>query len=216
MLAAMDLPVELDSDDVEAYLSARDIAAAAGAPGIMEYWKSTPYLLSFMEQYRLADRVRSSVVNEPSGEVAELVRSGAGLQLPRQFTAHRLEVNGGNGRMRAVLGDLRESGLQGLLLVTAFAGRTRTRSGFCASAGCDQTAGVLLVDDGAQGDLCVGELRRGTPLHTGSGEGGAVRTPRSGCHSYRLCLVLIFGSHGSAGRGRRSVPASARGHSPAA
>ena len=115
MLAAMDLPVELDSDDVEAYLSARDIAAAAGAPGIMEYWKSTPYLLSFMEQYRLADRVRISVVNEPSGEVAELVRSGAGLQLPRQFTAHRLEVNGGNGRMRAVLGDLRDSGLQGLL-----------------------------------------------------------------------------------------------------
>ena len=115
MLAAMDLPVELDSDDVEAYLSARDIAAAAGAPGIMEYWKSTPYLLSFMEQYRLADRVRSSVVNEPSGEVAELVRSGAGLQLPRQFTAHRLEVNGGNGRMRAFLNDLHESGLHGLL-----------------------------------------------------------------------------------------------------
>ena len=115
MLAVMQLPVELDSDDVEAYLSARDIATVAGAPGIMEYWKSTPYLLSFMDQYRLADRVRSSVVNEPSGEVANLVRSGVGLQLPRHFTAHRLEVNGGNGRMRAVLDNLRESGLQNLL-----------------------------------------------------------------------------------------------------
>ena len=115
MLAAMDLPVELDSDDVEAYLSARDIAAAAGAPGVMEYWKSTPYLLSFMEQYRLADRVQRAVLSEPQGEVAQIIENGVGLQLPRQFTAHRLEVNGGNGRMRAVLGDLRESGLQSLL-----------------------------------------------------------------------------------------------------
>ena len=115
MLAAVNLPVELDSDDIETYLSARDIATAAGAPGIMEYWKSTPYLLSFMEQYRLANRVQSAVLNEPSGAVAQLVRSGFGLQLPRQSTAHRLEVNGGNGRMRALLDDLRECGLQSLL-----------------------------------------------------------------------------------------------------
>ena len=115
MLAVEDLPVELETDDVESYLSAREISDAVYAPGIMEYWKSTPYLLSFAEQYRVAERVRSAVESEPQGEVAELIQSGTGLQLPRESTSQRLEVGGGNGRMRAFLNDLDQSGLQGLL-----------------------------------------------------------------------------------------------------
>ena len=115
MLATTNLRVELETDDVEAYLSARDIASAANAPGIMEYWKSTPYLLSFMEQYRLADRVQRSVSSAPRGEVAQIIENGTGLQLPRNSTAERSEVGGGNGRMRALLNDLDESGLHSLL-----------------------------------------------------------------------------------------------------
>ena len=115
MLKSVDLPVELDSDDVEAYLSARDIATAAGAPGIMEYWKSTPYLLSFMEQYRLADLVQRAIAGEPRGGVAQLIENGVGLQMPRQSAVERSEISGGNGRMRSFLNDLDESGLHGLL-----------------------------------------------------------------------------------------------------
>ena len=115
MLEPTYLPVGLDTDDVEAYLSARHIAAAADAPGIMEYWKSTPYLLSFMEQYRLADRVQRAVASEPQGEVAKFIETGVGLQLPRQSATDRSEVTGGNGRMRAFLDDLRGSGLHNLL-----------------------------------------------------------------------------------------------------
>ena len=125
MLATQDLPVELETDDIEAYLSARDIANAANAPGIMEYWKSTPYLLSFMEQYRLADRVQRDVAGAPRGEVAQIIENGVGLQLPRRSTAERSEVGGGNGRMRAFLNDLDESGLHNLLwLPPLLAGHT--------------------------------------------------------------------------------------------
>ena len=115
MLAVEDMAAELQVDDVEAYLSAHGIATAVGAPGIMEYWKSTPYLLSFMEQYQLAERVRRAVASEPAGEVAKLIQSGSGLQLPRQAATRRAEIDGGNGRMRAFLNDLHGSGLHGLL-----------------------------------------------------------------------------------------------------
>ncbi len=115
MLATKELAVELETSDVEAYLSARDIAAATNSPGIMEYWKSTPYLLSFMEQYRLADHVQRAVSNTPRGEVAQLIESGAGLQLPRRSTAERSEVGGGNGRMRTILNDLQDCGFHSLL-----------------------------------------------------------------------------------------------------
>ena len=115
MLEAVHLPVGLETDDVENYLSARDIAATADAPGIMEYWKSTPYLLSFMEQYRLAERVQRAVSGEPRGEVAKIIENGVGLQLPRESAIERSEIGGGNGRMRALLNDLHDSGLQRLL-----------------------------------------------------------------------------------------------------
>ena len=115
MLATRELAVELETEDVEAYLSVRDIAATTDAPGIMEYWKSTPYLLSFMEQYRLADRVRRAVASAPHGEVAQIIEAGTGLQLPRHSTVERSEVGGGNGRMRALLNDLDDSGLHSLL-----------------------------------------------------------------------------------------------------
>lgn len=115
MLATRDLSVELETGDVEAYLSARNIAATTNSPGIMEYWKSTPYLLSFMERYQLADRVQGAVASAPRGEAAQLIEGGAGLQLPRHSTAGRIAVSGGNGRMRALLADLENSGLHSLL-----------------------------------------------------------------------------------------------------
>ncbi len=115
MLAVADMDVDLQVDDVEAYLGAREIAEAIDAPGVMEYWKSTPYLLSFMDRYQLSDRVRAAVEKEPNGAVAQLIQRSSGLQLPRQVAAQRGSVNGGNGRMRAFLRDLADSHLHGLL-----------------------------------------------------------------------------------------------------
>ena len=51
MLHVSEMTADLDVNDVEAYLGARDIAKAVGAPGVTEYWKSAPYLLSFMDRY---------------------------------------------------------------------------------------------------------------------------------------------------------------------
>ncbi len=115
MLAATEMAVDLQVDDVEAYLEAREIAAAVEAPGVMEYWKSTPYLLSFMDRYQLSERVLATVQKEPDGAVAQLIRRSSGLQLPRQVAAQRDPVDGGNGRMRAFLGDIAESHLHRVL-----------------------------------------------------------------------------------------------------
>ena len=75
MLTSEKTDVDLQADDVRAYLGAREVAAAVNAPGVMEYWKSTPYLLSFMDRYRLAERLRSRIESEPEGAVAQIVRA---------------------------------------------------------------------------------------------------------------------------------------------
>ena len=115
MLTSMEMGVDLEADDVEAFLQAREIAANVGAPGVMEYWKSSPYLLSFMDQYQLSGRVRDAVEAEPNGPVARLVRQSQRLQFPRHSARERRLVSGGNGRMRALLRDLADSHLQHLL-----------------------------------------------------------------------------------------------------
>ena len=115
MLAVEAMRVGLEVDDVEAYLAARELAALVDAPDVMEYWKSSPYLLSFMDRYQLSERVRDAIEEEPNGQVARLVGRHPSLQLRSQIAAQRLPVSAGNGRMRAFLDDLDGTGLHRLL-----------------------------------------------------------------------------------------------------
>ena len=115
MLAVSETAADLDVSDVGAYLSARELAAVVDAPGVMEYWKSTPYMLSFMDQYRLSDRLRNAAGEGKNGDVARIVESSPGIQLPRRSASDRQPIAGGNGRMRSLLQDFRDSGLQKLL-----------------------------------------------------------------------------------------------------
>ena len=115
MLEITKAAVDLSVDDVEAYLGARQVAAQVDAPGVMEYWKSTPYLLSFMDNYRLADRLRAAVEAESNGTAAQLVSRGTGLQVDRRAMEERCEIDGGNGRMRGLLSGLEDGHLFELL-----------------------------------------------------------------------------------------------------
>ena len=68
-----------------------------------------------MDSYRLSDRLQSAVETDSNGAVAELVRSGVGLQVERRSLEGRREVGGGNGLMRALLAGLEDSHLYELL-----------------------------------------------------------------------------------------------------
>ena len=115
MLEISEKAVDLSVDDVESYLGARQVAAAVDAPGVMEYWKSSPYLLSFMDRYQLTEKLRAAVDSEANEVVAQVVSRGRGLQLARHALQERHDVDGGNGRMRSLLADLKDSHLYDLL-----------------------------------------------------------------------------------------------------
>ena len=111
MLEIAPMPAELSATDVRAYLEGRELARLLGAPAVTEYWKSAPYLLSFMDRYRLALSLGEKAADgEADGSLIEAT-SGSGLQIPRAQISQRAEIDAGNGRMRALLGSLAESGL---------------------------------------------------------------------------------------------------------
>ena len=45
--------MDIEPGDVTAFRKLEGIAESVGQPGVVEYWKSAPYLLSFMDQYKL-------------------------------------------------------------------------------------------------------------------------------------------------------------------
>ncbi len=115
MLEVRNLNVDLSVDEVQAYLQARKLAESVKAPGVMEYWKSAPYLLSFMDRYRLPQRLEAAGRSDSSGSVARLVRKSPRLQISRRRLSGRRALDGGNGRMRAFLRDINDDRLQSLL-----------------------------------------------------------------------------------------------------
>lgn len=96
--------VSLASSEVRSYVALDQLADHLDAGDVLEYWKSTPYLMNFMEEYRLGkalERPRSD------GEHVELARIGRNADRIDwdAYESYR-PVSPGNARMRALFDEV--------------------------------------------------------------------------------------------------------------
>lgn len=92
---------ELDltaGDLIEARVIAA-VAAAAGAPGTVEYWKSSPWLLNLMRGYKLADLLKEQA-KAPSPALRASMKAAIPLQIDPQAVEQYAALSPANGRMR--------------------------------------------------------------------------------------------------------------------
>ena len=92
----------LESGDVAAYVALQRVAKALDKPDTLEYWKSAPYLLSYMEEYTLKQSLRDRA---GESDVYEALRQGgdaAGLTLPGVSMRAYQPIEAMNPRMRAL------------------------------------------------------------------------------------------------------------------
>ncbi len=84
----------------------------------VEYWKSSPYLLSFMEDYQLKSELKEAQDDPEKGsDIASLLKAHATLALPwTEIAAYGL-LDPGNGRMRWLIDRVIGSGSWRLLWV---------------------------------------------------------------------------------------------------
>src|SRR5262249_11222355 len=59
MLKEIPSTATLEAEDAKSYVSLQGVARTLGHHDTMEYWKSSPYLLSFMEQYSLKQNLKN-------------------------------------------------------------------------------------------------------------------------------------------------------------
>ncbi len=104
MLHEPDTPVEVKPLDLRAYRRLGNLAEAVDHHEPTEYWKSAPYLVNFMERYKLKEAVVQSA-GDGRFKDGEGLSPGPGLLNWDDVEAYE-DVDPQNGRLRWLLSDL--------------------------------------------------------------------------------------------------------------
>lgn len=107
--------LHLEPADVTAYLTLAKIGQHLGQGDAVEYWKSAPYCLEFMDGYRLKTEIKAAIEAEALDPAfGDLLRRARGLLDRRDIEAYRA-IDPANARLRGLLDEVIESGLWRLL-----------------------------------------------------------------------------------------------------
>ena len=99
--------VELLAGDVRAFTQLQRVAREVGQPEVVEYWKSAPYLLNFMDNYKLKEAfVQHAEQDGSRGELRRLLGKVPGLQLSWEDIERYQEIDPQNARLRGLLSGL--------------------------------------------------------------------------------------------------------------
>ena len=90
--------------DVQNYLSLEKVAEAIDQHSPLEYWKSAPYLLNFMEDYELK-RSFNDADDAARELLVQAIDQNGRLLLPWESIEHYAEIDPGNARLRGLLAD---------------------------------------------------------------------------------------------------------------
>jgi len=103
------------SSDLRAYLSVQHLAEWVDHPDATEYWKASPYVMSFMETYKLKAELRRWLTDPEWASEGRRFLQGEGLGLPWARIEGYEEIDPANSRLRMLLADVIESGAWRLL-----------------------------------------------------------------------------------------------------
>lgn len=108
--------VRLEARDLGGYLSTRRILDASGGGDALEFWKSAPYLLNFMDTYALK-RKFNEALDSGDEELSRAVRAERGALLPWKVVEAYSRLDPANARLRCLITDVLDGGGWKLLWV---------------------------------------------------------------------------------------------------
>lgn len=109
---------ELTPDDLCGYCDIQRVARAIDAPDMLEYWKSAPYLLNFMDEYQFKKIVATALEDTNSGaELHRILANSPRLLLSRRDIERGKEIQPRNARLREVMREMTRNGAWQLLWI---------------------------------------------------------------------------------------------------
>lgn len=99
-------PGSLDGGDVQDYLAMQRVARTVSQSDVMEFWKSSPYLMNLLgEGYKLMREVKSGVASAPRARQLAAALAQARLLNPDEIQRWA-RIDPGNSRMRGLVDDV--------------------------------------------------------------------------------------------------------------
>ena len=95
--------LELTGDDVGDFLALEQIGREADQPQVLEYWKSAPYVLSFMDDYRLKSEVAGRLPSSPENSLVKLLTGSGRAFLCWKDVEAYARLDPANARLRSLL-----------------------------------------------------------------------------------------------------------------
>ena len=95
--------LQLTREDVLDYLALGKIGRQVGQPQVLDYWKSAPYLLSFMDDYKLKTEFAARLGTPAESELAGLLAGFGRASLPWEVVEAYRELDPGNARLRNLM-----------------------------------------------------------------------------------------------------------------
>lgn len=109
--------MQLTSGEISSYLSLRKIGKSLGQTQVMEYWKSAPYLLNFMDDYKLSRKLTEEL-EKSSAEIIETISTATPETLLSSKEVQRYHrIDPVNARLRMLAEHTVERGAWKLLWI---------------------------------------------------------------------------------------------------
>lgn len=108
--------VALEARDITSYGEAQRLARHVNQPDALEYWKAAPWLLNFMEDYKLSREFASLVADDPTdADLRALIKASPNALLAwNDVTAYR-RLDPAHGRLRWLIHHVLDDGMWRLL-----------------------------------------------------------------------------------------------------
>ncbi|MDZ7790322.1 MAG: hypothetical protein U5L08_07515 [Xanthomonadales bacterium] len=155
----------LSRTDAGRYLALQRMVRSVNGPDMIEYWKSAPYLLNFMDEYKVKHLVRDALKVGGNESLARELRRHQSLLLSEEAVTAYRAIDPGNARLRMLLEDVIRQGVWNMLWLPPSLppyglqgnyARVDPRPG-------DQATDLLGMDRRAEDDCCTCQLRDRTP-----------------------------------------------------
>ena len=114
MLEEIKTPAPLKSSDIEDAMMVDKIAECVDAGEHIEYWKSAPYLVNFLKNYKIRNELDKCMDNPPGELLQAFSRARSRLLTKKKLDGSRA-LDPANPRMRVLLRDTVEKGMWRLL-----------------------------------------------------------------------------------------------------
>ncbi len=101
MMRDVKVPVTVEAQDLMEARAVARVADAAEAPNTVEYWKSAPYLLSFLREYKLGQKLEEQK-DTPSPQLLSAIRDASSAQIDPKAVETYQPIPENNGRIRAL------------------------------------------------------------------------------------------------------------------